>query len=55
MWAAKAKFVEDELLKRIPEHKLRPRLEPTRRAVELLGDPQKSYRVIHVTGTNGKT
>ena len=40
---------------RIPEHKLRPRLEPTRRAVELLGDPQKSYRVIHITGTNGKT
>ena len=54
-WAAKAKFVEDELIKRIPEHKLRPRLEPTRRAVELLGDPQKSYRVIHITGTNGKT
>jgi dihydrofolate synthase/folylpolyglutamate synthase len=23
--------------------------------VELLGDPQKSYRVIHITGTNGKT
>ncbi|OXE37182.1 MAG: dihydrofolate synthase, partial [Phenylobacterium zucineum] len=22
---------------------------------ELLGDPQRSYRVIHVTGTNGKT
>ncbi len=55
LWAAKAKFVEDELVKRIPEHKLRPRLEPTRRAVELLGDPQKSYRVIHITGTNGKT
>jgi dihydrofolate synthase/folylpolyglutamate synthase len=54
-WAAKAKFVEDELIKRIHEHKLRPRLEPTRRAVELLGDPQKSYRVIHITGTNGKT
>jgi dihydrofolate synthase/folylpolyglutamate synthase len=45
----------DALLTRIPENKLRPRLEPTRRAVELLGDPQKSYRVIHVTGTNGKT
>lgn len=43
------------LLTRIPENKLRPRLEPTRRAVELLGDPQKLYRVIHVTGTNGKT
>jgi dihydrofolate synthase/folylpolyglutamate synthase len=40
---------------RVPEHKLRPRLEPTRRAVELLGDPQKMYRVVHVTGTNGKT
>lgn len=54
-WAAKAKEVEDALLTRIPENKIRPRLEPTRRAVELLGDPQKLYRVIHVTGTNGKT
>ena len=55
LWAKKAKSVEDALLARIPENKLRPRLEPTRRAVELLGDPQKAYRVIHVTGTNGKT
>lgn len=55
VWVKKAKAVEDALLARIPENKLRPRLEPTRRAVELLGDPQKSYRVIHVTGTNGKT
>ena len=47
--------IEASLMARIPEHKLRPRLEPTRRAVELLGDPQRSYRVIHVTGTNGKT
>ena len=39
----------------MPEHQLRPRLEPTARAASLLGDPQKSYRVIHVTGTNGKT
>ena len=54
-WAKKAKAVEEALLTRIPENKLRPRLEPTRRAVELIGDPQKSYRVIHVTGTNGKT
>lgn len=54
-WAAKARQVEEALLTRIPEHKLRPRLEPTRRAVELMGDPQKSYRIVHVTGTNGKT
>ena len=55
VWAKLAKTVEDDLVARIPEHKLRPRLEPTRRAVELLGDPQKAYRVIHITGTNGKT
>ena len=47
--------IESSLMARVPEHKLRPRLEPTRRAVELLGDPQKMYRVIHITGTNGKT
>jgi dihydrofolate synthase / folylpolyglutamate synthase len=54
-WAAKARQVEADLLTRIPENKLRPRLAPTRRAVELMGDPQKSYRVVHLTGTNGKT
>lgn len=54
-WQKRAKAVEDALLERIPENKLRPRLEPTRRAVQLLGDPQSTYRVIHVTGTNGKT
>lgn len=54
-WAKLAAEVERELLERVPENNIRPRLEPTRRAVELLGDPQRSYRVIHVTGTNGKT
>ena len=54
-WALKAKVVEDALLARVPENKIRPRLEPTARLAELLGDPQKAYRVIHVTGTNGKT
>lgn len=54
-WALKAKEVEDALLARVPENKIRPRLEPTARLAELLGDPQKAYRVVHVTGTNGKT
>lgn len=54
-WALKAKEVEEALLARVPENKIRPRLEPTARLAELLGDPQKAYRVIHVTGTNGKT
>ncbi|MEN9706540.1 MAG: hypothetical protein RIS31_106 [Actinomycetota bacterium] len=49
------KDVEQALLARMPEHELRPRLEPTARAASLLGDPQKLYRIIHVTGTNGKT
>ena len=51
--AADAVFAE--LLARLGEGSPQPRLEPTRRAVELLGDPQRSYGVIHITGTNGKT
>jgi dihydrofolate synthase/folylpolyglutamate synthase len=54
-WASQSEMVLQKLLKRIPENKIRPRLDPTKRAVELLGDPQRSYRIIHVTGTNGKT
>lgn len=44
-----------ELYARQPENQVRPRLEPTRRAVQILGDPQTNYRIIHLTGTNGKT
>ncbi|MFC5501936.1 bifunctional folylpolyglutamate synthase/dihydrofolate synthase [Lysinimonas soli] len=44
-----------ELLERIGEGAPQPRLEPTRRAAELLGDPQRSAPVVHITGTNGKT
>ncbi len=43
------------LLERVGEAAPRPRLQPTRRAVELLGDPQNAYPIIHITGTNGKT
>ena len=43
------------LASRAPEHRLQPRLAPTRRVLDLLGDPQRSYRIIHLTGTNGKT
>lgn len=44
-----------ELLARIGEAAPQPRLEPTRKACELLGDPQDSAPVVHITGTNGKT
>lgn len=50
-----ADAVYAELLARVGEANPRPRLEPTRRTVELLGDPQRAYPVIHVAGTNGKT
>jgi len=44
-----------ELLARTGEGAPQPRLEPTRRVVELLGDPHRAYPIIHITGTNGKT
>lgn len=47
--------VEDALLSRWPETKLEPSLDRIRLFTELLGDPQKAYRVVHLTGTNGKT
>ncbi|WP_104199157.1 folylpolyglutamate synthase/dihydrofolate synthase family protein [Cryobacterium sp. Y29] len=44
-----------ELLQRVGESQPQPRLAPTRRALDFLGDPQGSYPIIHVAGTNGKT
>ena len=44
-----------ELLARVGESAPQPRLDATRRALELLGDPQRSYPIVHITGTNGKT
>jgi len=43
------------LLKRVGEAKPEPRLDATRRALELLGSPHLRIPVVHVTGTNGKT
>ena len=47
--------VEDALLSRWPETRLEPSLDRIEAFTELLGDPQKTYPVIHLTGTNGKT
>ena len=46
---------ERALLARRPETKLDPTLERVEAFTHLLGDPQKAYPVIHLTGTNGKT
>lgn len=44
-----------ELLSRAPENKMEPRMAPMLRAMEILGEPNKAYPIIHLTGTNGKT
>jgi dihydrofolate synthase/folylpolyglutamate synthase len=46
---------EDALLSRWPETRLEPSLDRILAFTELLGDPQRNYPVIHLTGTNGKT
>ena len=46
---------EDALLSRWPETRLEPSLDRIQAFTELLGDPQATYPVIHITGTNGKT
>ena len=47
--------IERELNARWPETKLEPSLDRVRAVVDLLADPQRSYPVIHLAGTNGKT
>jgi len=47
--------VERALLGRWPETRLEPSLDRIAALCRLLGDPQRSYPVIHLTGTNGKT
>ncbi len=47
--------VEDALLSRWPETRLEPSLDRITAFLELLGDPQRNYPAIHLTGTNGKT
>ncbi|MGI8870245.1 MAG: bifunctional folylpolyglutamate synthase/dihydrofolate synthase [Mycobacteriales bacterium] len=47
--------VEAALDTRWPESKIDPTLEREQALVEMLGQPQHAYPVIHVAGTNGKT
>ena len=42
------------LTRRWPEHRVAPSLGRIAALTGLLGDPQRAYPVIHVTGTNGK-
>ncbi|MCM3661716.1 bifunctional folylpolyglutamate synthase/dihydrofolate synthase [Georgenia satyanarayanai] len=47
--------VYTEILTRAPEHDVQPSLDRVREVLDLLGEPQRAYPVIHIAGTNGKT
>jgi dihydrofolate synthase/folylpolyglutamate synthase len=47
--------VEAELAERWPETKLEPSLDRIAALMDVLGEPQRTYPSIHITGTNGKT
>ncbi|WP_049361639.1 bifunctional tetrahydrofolate synthase/dihydrofolate synthase [Corynebacterium aurimucosum] len=47
--------VEEELNERWPETKIEPSLERIELLMDLLGHPERSFDVIHIAGTNGKS
>lgn len=47
--------IDQDLMSRAPENVIDPSLDRMRMVMDLLGDPQSTFPVIHVTGTNGKT
>jgi len=47
--------VYDRLLTRLGEASPQPRLSAMHRLMELMGEPQRTAPVIHITGTNGKS
>jgi dihydrofolate synthase / folylpolyglutamate synthase len=53
--ARRLREVEAEIFARRPEQAIEPTLDRISALATLLGDPQRAYPVIHVTGTNGKT
>ena len=44
-----------QIVQRAPEHKIQPSLDRVVDALDILGNPQLAYPVVHVAGTNGKT
>ncbi|MDP9094387.1 MAG: bifunctional folylpolyglutamate synthase/dihydrofolate synthase [Actinomycetota bacterium] len=54
-YASLLRRVEAEVTGRWGEGRLQPTTERIRALIDLLGEPQRSYRSIHLTGTNGKT
>lgn len=53
--SARLRAIEAQILSRSPEHRIQPSLERVEMALDILGNPERTYRVVHITGTNGKT
>ena len=53
--AKRLREVNQAILTRAPEHDLVPSLDRIAAVCRLLGDPQRAFEAIHITGTNGKT
>jgi dihydrofolate synthase / folylpolyglutamate synthase len=54
-YASLLRQVEAEVTSRWGEGRLEPTKERIEALLDLLGQPQRNYRAIHLTGTNGKT
>lgn len=54
-WAAKRREIEGSIFGRRNEGHVDPSNERMLALIDLLGQPQRAYRAIHLTGTNGKT
>ena len=53
--AQRSREVYREILARAPEHHVVPTTDRVAAVCALLGDPQRAFEVVHVTGTNGKS
>ena len=54
-YVTRLREVEAQITSRWGEGRIHPTKERIAALVDLLGDPQRTYRSIHLTGTNGKT
>ncbi len=52
---ARLREVEQLVLNRAPENDVEPSLEAIAALMDLMGNPQRAFPVVHITGTNGKT
>lgn len=50
-----AATVDAQLQQRWPETRIEPSLDRMRALMDLMGEPQKTFPVVHITGTNGKS